>query len=128
MNSILQELILSDGDFFVAPAAEMRTEDEQLLDSYSPTIAAVVNRVALTVVNVRVLSGERGQGGGSGFIIASRVGLRFNRKNLTSKCARPIRYNQHRFANPDSICLEIKPRLISSVQTRSNPERGRLFS
>ncbi len=44
--------------------------DEQLLDSYSRTIAAVVNRVAPTVVNIRVLSGERGQGGGSGFIIA----------------------------------------------------------
>ena len=44
--------------------------DELLLDSYSRTIAAVVNRVAPTVVNIRVLSGERGQGGGSGFIIA----------------------------------------------------------
>jgi S1-C subfamily serine protease len=44
--------------------------DHDLLDSYSRTIAAVVNRVAPTVVNIRVLSGERGQGGGSGFIIA----------------------------------------------------------
>jgi S1-C subfamily serine protease len=44
--------------------------DAELLDSYSRTIAAVVNRVAPTVVNIRVLSGERGQGGGSGFIIA----------------------------------------------------------
>lgn len=44
--------------------------DHELLDSYSKTIAAVVNRVAPTVVNIRVLSGERGQGGGSGFIIA----------------------------------------------------------
>ena len=48
----------------------MDHRDEQLLDSYSRTIAAVVNRVAPTVVNIRVLSGERGQGGGSGFIIA----------------------------------------------------------
>src|SRR3954469_16724863 len=46
------------------------SSDDQLLDSYSKTIAAVVNRVAPTVVNIRVLSGERGQGGGSGFIIA----------------------------------------------------------
>ena len=44
--------------------------DEQLLDSYSQTIAAVVNRVAPSVVNIRVLAGERGPGGGSGFIIA----------------------------------------------------------
>jgi S1-C subfamily serine protease len=44
--------------------------DDELLDSYSQTIAAVVNRVAPTVVNIRVLSGERGQGGGSGFIVA----------------------------------------------------------
>jgi S1-C subfamily serine protease len=56
-----------------APALQSRGEkyrDEQLLDSYSRTIAAVVNRVAPTVVNIRVLNGERGPGGGSGFIIA----------------------------------------------------------
>jgi S1-C subfamily serine protease len=51
------------------PRGQERRDDE-LLDSYSRTIAAVVNRVAPTVVNIRVLSGERGQGGGSGFIIA----------------------------------------------------------
>jgi len=44
--------------------------DDQLLDSYSKTIAAVVNRVAPSVVNIRVLDGERGHGGGSGFVIA----------------------------------------------------------
>jgi len=48
-----------------APAAD----DSALLDDYSRTIAAVVNRVAPSVVNIRV-SGARGQGGGSGFIIA----------------------------------------------------------
>jgi S1-C subfamily serine protease len=55
-----------------APALQSATSrgDPELLDSYSRTIAAVVNRVAPTVVNIRVLSGERGQGGGSGFIIA----------------------------------------------------------
>ncbi len=46
-------------------------DDLSLLDSYSKTIAAVVNRVAPTVVNIRVLNSERGQGGGSGFIIAN---------------------------------------------------------
>src|ERR1043165_4813197 len=45
-------------------------DDSQLLDSYSRTIAAVVNRVAPSVVNIRVTAGERGQGSGSGFIIA----------------------------------------------------------
>ena len=68
--TVLPELILNDGDFSAAPALDARKGDDQLLDSYSKTIAAVVNRVAPTVVNIRVLSGERGQGGGSGFIIA----------------------------------------------------------
>lgn len=44
--------------------------DSELLDSYSRTVAAVVNRVAPSVVNIRVQTAERGAGGGSGFIIA----------------------------------------------------------
>lgn len=40
--------------------------DDALLDGYSRTISAVVNRVAPSVVNIRV----EGRGGGSGFIIA----------------------------------------------------------
>ncbi len=44
--------------------------DSELLDAYSKTVAAVVNRVAPSVVNIRVQSAERGAGGGSGFIIA----------------------------------------------------------
>jgi S1-C subfamily serine protease len=52
------------------PSISPSERDDQLLDSYSQTVAAVVNRVAPTVVNVRVLNGERGQGSGSGFIIA----------------------------------------------------------
>ena len=47
-----------------------RRRSMTLLDAYSQTIAAVVNRVAPSVVNIRVTSGERGPGGGSGFIIA----------------------------------------------------------
>ncbi len=44
--------------------------DGALLDDYSRTIAAVANRVAPSVVNIRV-SGKDGRGGGgSGFIIA----------------------------------------------------------
>src|SRR2546423_4726326 len=70
MNALHPELILSDGDLAGAPPAPASRGDEELLDSYSRTIAAVVNRVAPTVVNIRVISGERGQGGGSGFIIA----------------------------------------------------------
>lgn len=45
------------------------SDDSELLDGYSKTIAAVVNRVAPSVVNIRV-EGPRGHGGGSGFIIA----------------------------------------------------------
>jgi S1-C subfamily serine protease len=43
--------------------------DEQLLDVYSQTIAAVVSRVSSSVVNIRVGSSQRPQGGGSGFLI-----------------------------------------------------------
>jgi S1-C subfamily serine protease len=44
--------------------------DGQLLDSYSQTIHSVVNRVAPSVVNIRVVSRDGRPGGGSGFIIA----------------------------------------------------------
>jgi S1-C subfamily serine protease len=70
MNSLVPELIWSDGDSPGAPSSSIGSGDDELLDSYSKTIAAVVNRVTPTVVNIRVLSGERGPGGGSGFIIA----------------------------------------------------------
>ena len=58
----------NEGD---APEVVRRRPDRdgQLLDAYSQTVAAVVNRVASSVVNIRVES-ERGAGGGSGFIIA----------------------------------------------------------
>ncbi len=55
---------MMEGSRSVAPS------DEQLLDSYSQTIAAVVNRVASSVVNIRVVSHDGRSGGGSGFIIA----------------------------------------------------------
>lgn len=45
-------------------------DDGHLFDAYSRTVAAVVGRVAPSVVNIRVVSGERGQGNGSGFVIA----------------------------------------------------------
>jgi S1-C subfamily serine protease len=62
--------ILFEGDRPATPLNQTSRSDDQLLDSYSQTIAAVVNRVAPSVVNIRVLSSERGMGGGSGFIIA----------------------------------------------------------
>jgi S1-C subfamily serine protease len=61
---------LGDGDGSFDPVAEIPLGDSRLLDAYSRTIAAVVSRVAPSVVNIRVLSGERGSGGGSGFILA----------------------------------------------------------
>src|ERR1044071_1505834 len=70
MNSFVPNLILGDADLSCVPPPPVKDRDEELLDSYSKTIAAVVNRVAPAVVNIRVLSGERGSGGGSGFIIA----------------------------------------------------------
>ena len=44
-------------------------DDSHLLDAYSQTVAAVVRRVAPSVVNIRVVAGERGPGSGSGFLI-----------------------------------------------------------
>jgi len=58
-----------------APTQQASTDDE-LLDSYSRTIARVVGKVGLTVVNIRVQHDNRGRqrgsgtGTGSGFIIA----------------------------------------------------------
>ncbi len=63
-------LIGTGVDAGTSPGALGSASDDQLLDSYSRTISAVVNRVAPSVVNIRILSGARGQGGGSGFIIA----------------------------------------------------------
>ena len=53
-----------------ALSPQVASDDGHLLDTYSQTVAAVVNRVAPSVVNIRVLAGERGPGGGSGFLIA----------------------------------------------------------
>jgi S1-C subfamily serine protease len=51
-------------------AAVSSPGDDSLLDSYSRTVSAVVNRVAPSVVNIRV-EGKNGHGGsGSGFLIA----------------------------------------------------------
>ena len=44
--------------------------DDSLLDSYSRTISSVVAQVAPAVVNIRVETGQRGEGNGSGFFIA----------------------------------------------------------
>src|SRR3954452_2274668 len=61
--------VLSPDEPTLAPSAPS-AGDEDLLDSYSKTIAAVVNRVAPSVVNIRVVGREGRPGGGSGFIIA----------------------------------------------------------
>jgi S1-C subfamily serine protease len=74
-----------------APMADRSMDDALLLDSYSQTIAAVVRRVAPSVVNIRVLSGERGTGGGSGFILAR--GRLY--PNEQSRRARRSRYRSH---------------------------------
>jgi S1-C subfamily serine protease len=44
--------------------------DDSLLDSYSRTISSVAAQVAPAVVNIRVETGRRGEGNGSGFFIA----------------------------------------------------------
>jgi S1-C subfamily serine protease len=62
--------IWSEGADSSGSLAAMSLGDDQLIDSYSQTIAAVARRVAPSVVNIRVVSGARGAGGGSGFILS----------------------------------------------------------
>lgn len=62
---VLPVLNETEAEFEPAATAEAFSDDA-LLDGYSRTISAVVNRVASSVVNIRV----EGRGGGSGFIIA----------------------------------------------------------
>jgi S1-C subfamily serine protease len=59
----------SDRTASFGPVADAFTDD-QLLDGYSRTVTAVVQRVAPSVVNIRVTSADGRGGGGSGFIIA----------------------------------------------------------
>lgn len=61
---------LDESDSPLVPVATLSLDDDQLLDSYSKTIAAVVNRVAPSVVNIRVAARDGRAGGGSGFVIA----------------------------------------------------------
>jgi len=60
----------SDGNRGVTDNSPALLSDEELLDSYSRTITAVVSRVAPSVVNIRVATTKGRAGGGSGFIIA----------------------------------------------------------
>jgi S1-C subfamily serine protease len=63
--------ILNDSDRTASygPVADAMPDD-QLLDGYSRTVTAVVQRVAPSVVNIRVASAHGRGGSGSGFIIA----------------------------------------------------------
>ncbi len=57
----------------IEPALQQIPDDGPLLDAYSSTVTGVVEKVAASVVNIRVRSGEgqRGNGGtGSGVVIA----------------------------------------------------------
>ena len=60
----------SDGNRGATDNSPALLSDEELLDSYSRTITAVVSRVAPSVVNIRVTTTKGRAGGGSGFIIA----------------------------------------------------------
>ena len=60
----------SDVDTRAMETVSNLSRDEELLDSYSRTISAVANRIAPSVVNIRVATKTGRGGGGSGFIIA----------------------------------------------------------
>jgi S1-C subfamily serine protease len=61
--------ISPDADLSSSGPQNISRDDDELLDAYSRTIAAVVNRVAPSVVNIRITSSNRPLGGGSGFLI-----------------------------------------------------------
>jgi len=61
----------SEADLFGSGDRFASLGDAELLDSYSRTIAAVVNRVAPSVVNIKVTSADRPLGGGSGFLVTN---------------------------------------------------------
>lgn len=68
---VLPVLNEQDEHSSVPSPPELEFDDSALLDSYSRTVAAVVNRVAPSVVNIRAEGiGRGGAGSGSGLIIA----------------------------------------------------------
>lgn len=76
MKTLLEVERVSRGDlredFHALTTAGVATinSDGELLDGYSKTVSAVVNRVAPSVVNIRFESKDGRGGGGSGFVIA----------------------------------------------------------
>jgi S1-C subfamily serine protease len=67
---VLPVLNEQDEPSTILPSPELEYDDSELLDSYSRTVAAVANRVAPSVVNIRAEGVGRGGGGtGSGLII-----------------------------------------------------------
>ncbi|MGC3991319.1 MAG: trypsin-like peptidase domain-containing protein [Chthoniobacteraceae bacterium] len=69
-HRVINEMELPEDAAPVLAGASAPVNDGALLDEYSRTISAVVNRVAPSVVNIRVTGKNGRNGGGSGFIIA----------------------------------------------------------
>lgn len=64
------QTLASGGNADQGATRQNSSGDDLLLDSYSRTISSVVAQVAPAVVNIHVGTGRRGEGNGSGFIIA----------------------------------------------------------
>jgi S1-C subfamily serine protease len=99
---------------------EAPTRDDELLDSYSRSIAAAASRVAPSVVNIRVVSGARGQGNGSGFLIA-RDGFILTNSHVVHR-AREVEVTLHDARTFDAQVIGTDPHTDLAVIRIDAPE------
>ena len=72
-----------DGERQALPGVTEAAADGELLDAYSTAVIGAVDKAGPSVVHIAVKTGERRQGGGSGFVVSSD-GLIFTNSHVVS--------------------------------------------